>query len=869
MLSDMAWVWVNQPLGDTVMPQLNTSEAVRQRINQLITRLVEFTNDQLEGCDHLLDKIRARWIEQNSPSPKLVIETEIRFLAELVFQQQGGKTKDYIKQDLHTLEKFLGILEDNRTRTQGSSTWHFTLRLWHTSVDKNLEKLNDMWHRHKQRNVSAGTLGPSPLAVYPLPPPMIPSVETPLAEHSESQSTRQPYHNLPAKDYGQLMGRDLELNHLWHQLASEHFPARIGIKGVGGVGKTSLVLEIAHQFLRQDATFQTQPQGWSFEAIIVVSAQQHRLSSHGLLERHRYEPTLLDIFRAIAQTFGRPEVLLGDADTQLVHIRALLNQQPTLLIVDNLEAIAPDAQKAILSFLYDLPLTVKVLVTSRDHVSLDTLVVLEPLSRDASRQLIDHHAQLKAVKLSPAEVKRLLDHTGGIPAAMVYAIGQIAGGYPLASVLPKLTLPTGDYCRYYLATSVIPLRGHPAHQLLMALAMFPQPALREAISYVALDQAARDRGDEVEGFALLHQRSLVTVEQDYYSLLPPTREYAFAELRAHPDFEQAARNRWVEWALEVARPLAMSHWREWSNNTFPRQTWGNLQTVIEWCVEHNNYDDFSQLWPLVKGYTHIHGYWNERLTWLTWWVEAAQARQDQTVIFQALRDKGWTLMLMGHWSSLTEAEACFEQVWSESDRTDSLLQLELIIEYVTVLLNQDQLKRARGLLTEAKALLADSSGYISEALALPLDLITVSKQALRIDYYTAEVDYRQGHYDRAKALYQKVVAQARATQWVQVEVYALNWLADIALHQHQLDEAEALLEQSLPLALQYSDKRSQAFHHKTKTRLRQLRGNLSQFREQGNVAIAAFEDLGMQTEVETIQAWLANSTDSLSHQDSL
>ena len=827
------------------MPQPNSSDSVKKRVEQLITQLLKFANHQLDGYENLTDKITVRWSENGRQSPKLVVKTQIRFLAELVFDQQNDKTKDDLKQALHTLRDFLGVLEDNRTRTQGSAVWHFTLSLWHqSSVERNLTKLNEEWSYRKQGKQREFSSGNGNIPSIAIDSPVTTDLKANASpQHSESSSDAQIFHNLPAQDYGYFIGREAVTKRLWHLLTADQAPARISIKGIGGVGKTSLALHIAHQVLKNETSSQSDAVDSSFKAIIFASAQQYRFSTCGILERYRSEQTLLEIFRAIAQTLKRPELMMGDISEQFIRVQSLLNQQKTLLILDNLETIQPDSKAEVLSFLYDLPSTTRVLVTSREHLSLDTLITLDPLEMAEGLDFVQHHSQLKSVKLSSTERHYLFKQTGGIPAAIVYAIGLLADGYPLASVMPKLTMATGDYCRYYLANAVTSLKDHSAHRLLMALALFSQPALRQTVAQVGLGVQ-----DEIEGFAKLQQRSLVVIQQGRYSLLPSTREYALEELKADSEFELAARERWITWALELLRQFTTPYWREWNDYGQLHSEWGNLQAVIEWCIEKDHYDYFGQFWPLVKGYTHIHGYWHERLTWLTWWVEAARARQEHRVMLQALRDKGWTLLLMGHPTQLAEAESCFEQVWAERSSADLVFQLDFAIEYAILSLQQKQFERADDQLNDARSIL----GRLEQS-----EPAAYRKEGIRIDYYGAEIAYRQGNFDQAKERYQQVLVQARALEWTQVEVYTLNWLADIALHQHQLDEVSALLEVSLPLAKRYQDRRSQAFHQKTQARLEQLRGNLSQFQEKAASAITAFENLGMQAEVDEIQAWLA------------
>ena len=122
------------------MPQLNKSETVRLRSRLLLQRLIDFANYELTDCEHLESKISVRWIDIETRQPKLIVKTEIRFLAALVSPQKANdaKTKQHLKQDLRSLKDFLGILEDNRDRTQGTGIWHFPLKLWHRRADPNL-----------------------------------------------------------------------------------------------------------------------------------------------------------------------------------------------------------------------------------------------------------------------------------------------------------------------------------------------------------------------------------------------------------------------------------------------------------------------------------------------------------------------------------------------------------------------------------------------------------------------------------------------------------------------------------------------------------------------------------------------------------
>lgn len=843
------------------MPQLNTSNVVKQRVGHLLKQLLAYANDELPEYEHLRSKLIVRWLDEKDAAPKLIVNTELRFLAELTSSPQSEQTTTTVKHDLHVLKRFLDILEDNRTKTQGSAKWHFTLKLWHRSPEINLREFQQAWDIRKSAKSHSSTAQVSETLPHPETPsaptehissvPAVlyaPSITPPAGVPSAFAQRMAPFegdriyprHNLPASDYSQFLGRQSLITRLQQLLHPDHPASRISVEGIGGIGKTGLVLEMAQRCL-QESTNTPCTVHSVFDAIVFTSAKQHYLTTRGILPRLRQERTLHHIIRAIAHTLGYSHSFAEPFDETLEQIQALLSRQRVLLIVDNLETL--ETQRDVLAFLYDLPATVKVVITSCERAVMDVSIRLEPLPEDEGIQLIEHQANIKNVQLSQEDAQRLYQATGGIPAAIVYAVGQLANGYLLADVLPRLTLAESDFCRFYFEQSLKPLRGQSAHLLLMALALFPQPASREAIAQVALADTDTDAAD---GLARLHQLSLITLQDGRYTMLPLTRDYALAELQSNPDFEHTARQRWVNWLLAFVEQHGNPNWREWQDYFELEQEWETVQAAIEWCIEHQDHTAFTQFWQYVKGYTHLHGYWHERLSWMDWWHQAALQRGDLANVAQALRDRAWTLTLMGKPDQLSEAESLFQQVWELRNHTDSTFQFELAIEQLILAMHQQHLDAAHRWLAQANRLLEQ----------VPLDSSEQQRQRIRIGYYTAEVWYRDGDYDQAKRVYQQVLQQAQVAQWQQVEIYCANWLADIALNQSNLDEAEKWLDYGLPIAQAQQDKRSISFHLRSWAQLHQLRGNLIQFQQCAIEAKRCFEELAMDTEATEMQTWL-------------
>ncbi|MFB2938288.1 NB-ARC domain-containing protein [Aerosakkonemataceae cyanobacterium BLCC-F154] len=666
---------------------------------------------------------------------------------------------------------------------------------------------------------------------------------------TKSLSAKTIYQNLPAREYNTFVGRQVELNRLMELLSYQHSAHLISVDGIGGVGKTTLVLEAAYQCLSTSNSVDISANISTFEAIIFTSAKQNYLTSAGPLQRLKRDSQLRDIFRAIANTLDRRDITHADPKDQLERTRESLSRQRTLLIVDNLESI--EDKDNVLSFLYDLPATVKVVITTRDR-ALFVPIRLNSLPETDSLQLIENQSLEKGVILSPAEAKELYQITSGIPAAIVYAIGQLAAGYILKDVIAKITQATGDVAHFCFQSSVTPLTGKPAHLILMALAMFSQAATREAIAFVALPNA--DPIATSDGLARLQQLSLVAQREGYYDMIPLTRRYAIAQLAAYPEFESEARERWINWYQKFTQESSCN-WKEWHiGNGNLEGEWSNIQAVLEWCIAQNRYSDFREIWPHIKGYIHVRGYWDDRLTWSNWLIQEAEQRCDWFALAEAMLERSKTLSLMGQPKQLQEADLLLTKAWeliNKSQQTEGnlksaanfSLKFDLGISLAVLRIRQQKF-------TESQTWLEQQKNLLTQA-----ELAEEKQRYFRIHifYYQAEICYKSGNYLEAKALYEQALSLAESVGWLRSIIYSQHWLADVEIALGNLTTAQKLLEDGLPVSERYKDQRCTACYQRSLAKLEQLRGNLQESRHWAELALHGFDNLGMKPEVEEMQ----------------
>ncbi|MEB3218994.1 MAG: AAA family ATPase [Nostocales cyanobacterium 94392] len=673
------------------------------------------------------------------------------------------------------------------------------------------------------------------------------TVSTEQPSITPSVTSKKILHNLPAPSCTSFIGREEEITRLLELLSPRHTAHLISVDGIGGVGKTTLVVEAAYRCLgaSNNEAFMGVP---TFDAIIFISAKQYYLTPFGLLPSLAPRRTLDDIFRQISRIFDELDITGISFEEQLDLIKDALSRQRTLLIVDNLETV--ENQQDVLAFLYELPPTVKAVITTREQIVF-VPVRLTSMPEADGLCLIKHEAQEKGVSLSEADQKTLYHITGGVPVAISYAVGQLANGYSIKEVLEGVSQATEDVARFCFDNSVKPLKGQSAHKLLMALALFPMPAFQDALVQVAVPEA--NSNTIKNDLARLRGLSLVRQDNYRYSMLPLTREYALAELNNHNDFEQKARERWISWYLNFSQRYAQQDAKEWQQFDGLESEWQNLQAAIEWCMAEGRYGEMLDFWQNIEAYTHIMGrresrlqYWDDRLTWTAWLIQAAEQRGDWSVAAQVMVDRAWTLTSMGRHKQLQEAEELFARAWSFRHHQKPLFILTLAKNIAVLCIQQYKFDEAQTWLNQTIELLTQTQ----------LDEQQRVKQLVQINYYQGEICFKNQEHEQAKTFFEKALKYAQEIHWLRAIFCTQNWLAEIAIVKGQLDKAEQLLTEGLRVAEANVDKCRIAFCKRSLSNLAKAQGNLVEARDYAIAALGNFEKLGMLLEVEETQALL-------------
>jgi tetratricopeptide (TPR) repeat protein len=654
------------------------------------------------------------------------------------------------------------------------------------------------------------------------------------------------YQNLPPQ-FGAFLGREADMARVLEGLASR-WPL-ISIEGIGGVGKTSLAIEIGRRCM-QGSDAVSSP----LFAVVWISARDN-------LEQKRWLKEILD---TIAQVLDHPvvsQLSQLSLEQKRAQVDQLLRAHHVLVIVDNFETME---DPELTDWMQQVPEPSKILITSR-HKQLRSVwaIHLKGLDDGQALALVRGHARrlgLRKIEESDAgDLLPLVSVTGGNPKAMVMALGHLKSGclglHEIVDGLHAVNQTVGDIFDYLFARDWAALMDkQDAQHVLLAMSFFAGLARKEAIGAIAglkgfrLDEALA----QLVELSLLDVSEKLEETKPRYSIHPLTRAFVTARLIEDPDWEKAARERWVSWYLDFTKEHGGLDGEEWSiQYDLVQEEWENLLALFGWCAARDRYQTLRNFWGAerILEVASLYGYWSDRVTWLEWILEAAGKFGDQAGAVEAMVEAGFTLTQMGQ---VEKAKELLERAWDLHHHARPTVKAVLAENFAQLCIHMKHFPEAESWLRRAEK-------FLRPALRAPrLPELIRLRHVITIKYYYGVIYIEQGKHANAQTLFGEVFKEARKLGWHRAMIYGQQFLGDIARVQGRYDEAEDLLKAALAAAERNKDRRRAAYCKRSLALLKfkqNEQNNLDEVLYLVQEALDGFQRLGMHPEAEQTHKW--------------
>jgi predicted ATPase len=583
-------------------------------------------------------------------------------------------------------------------------------------------------------------------------------------------------HNLPVAKTS-FVGRDPELLELAQALAGERL---VTLLGPGGVGKTRLALQLAHEDKRQlgDAYFVALGALRSPREIPEAIAAALRLSLQG-----RDEP-LQEVIRAV-----------GD--------------RRLLVILDNFEHLSEGAGM-VSELLAGCP-ELKLLVTSRERLGLEEEFALplqglpvpegrppstEAEGYDAVRLFVQRAKRARLdYALSEADVPYVLDIcrlTEGSPLGLELAAAWVKMMRPadIAKEMRRsfdlLETPSRNIeSRHRSLRAVFDsswTRLAPKEQIALSkLTVFSGGFSREAVGAVA--------DITIPVLASLVDKSLLRVSEGRYGLHSLLYQYAREKLAARPEVHARAQRKHAVYFLALAEEAALelsgAEQKLWLERL--EEEHNNLRAALGWAEAHD-LELGLRLAGALWRFWRMRGHLSEGRRWLAALLEASPATPTGARA-EALRGAG---VLAFHQGDVTPAAAlCEESLLLFTQLGDAAGRAGALSSLGNARREQGEYARATALYEESLALYRK----LEDALGVAVVLNNLG--------YTAKW---QGELEHAGALYRESLELRRRQGDIGGVAYTLDKLAEVARDRGEFARARALAEESLTLRRDLGDK---------------------------------------------------------------
>lgn len=239
--------------------------------------------------------------------------------------------------------------------------------------------------------------------------------------------------NLPDKfdhDVTSLIGRKKERKSLLTAINNPRINF-ISIVAPGGVGKTALVLDLLKEISLTPSSRD------KFDHICYMTLKKHHLTINGITELENID-SISQIKLEIVNYFRPEEFENTIKSTNYSDVLKEEDDKKVLLCIDNLETLLRDGPDEFMAFLYELPTSFKVIVTSRVMVDSSYPIPLKELQKEGAFQLAKSYSDKKGImNIEHTELTKIIEYTHNNPLAIRLTIDAVHSGMPVPDSIEK------------------------------------------------------------------------------------------------------------------------------------------------------------------------------------------------------------------------------------------------------------------------------------------------------------------------------------------------------------------------------------------------------------------------------------------------
>ena len=454
--------------------------------------------------------------------------------------------------------------------------------------------------------------------------------------------------NLPQVDID-FIGRNREIEHVLNLLSKKSRAFLISITGAGGVGKSSLAIEVAHRCLEMSKHVSQKDSDHYFDALIWTSAKKIRFINDNTQDVITVKSSLDDIISEIIKVVAPDKYKnIPEQKAQYELVKDILSANRVLLFVDNMETIEDDK---VISFLNDLPHPSKAIITDRRSVQSSRAIRLLELPEEDAASLIKSQCKINSIALNDENISELIEKTGGIPLAIVWAIGQMgAKGWGTDHVFRSLANTGSTPVLEFLFAESFRHISDKSRKVLAVLSIVDHPVtdimIRDWLMYGTND--VQDAISELIQYALISEQkedscsinSNLPTNSRTYKILPLVRNFTMNQRNLTDDSLR----------VRIVSNLFMSLSNNEDNPDWPSPDKIDKiafhHKLYSWAMEDSfNRKDYEMVFNIMRhiGYAlGIRGYHDIRLKLGELAIEAAKRSQNKIEIARNLiTNVGW------------------------------------------------------------------------------------------------------------------------------------------------------------------------------------------------------------------------------------